>query len=31
MMTEITSYGPIVCGIDKTSTVFINYEGGILK
>jgi hypothetical protein len=31
MMNEISSYGPIVCGLDKTATEFMNYEGGIIK
>ncbi len=30
-MDEINSYGPILCGMDKNSTVFTNYEGGVMK
>jgi C1A family cysteine protease len=31
MKEEILNYGPIICGMDKSSTVFQNYEGGIIK
>lgn len=31
MMNQLNTYGPIVCSIDKNSTAFENYEGGIIK
>lgn len=31
MLNEVSSYGPIVCGLDKTASEFVNYEGGIIK